>query len=55
MNNKNFNKNAHITVDWMVKYFDELNKYPVKSNIKPKDIFKKLPTIAPANASPLSP
>ncbi len=54
MNNKNFNKNAHITVDWMVKYFDELNKYPVKSNIKPKDIFKKLPTIAPSKGEKFS-
>ncbi len=51
---KDFNKNAHITVDWMVKYFDELNKYPVKSNVKPKEIFKKLPAIAPSKGEKFS-
>ena len=39
MNNKKFEKNAHIVIDWIVDYFEEIKKYPVKSLVKPREIF----------------
>ena len=45
MKKKEFKINSKNTLDWMVNYFDELNKYPVKSKVKPRDIFNKIPKI----------
>ena len=51
MKKKEFKINSKKTMDWMVNYFDELNKYPVKSKVKPRDIFNKIPKIPPKNHS----
>ena len=47
MKKKEFKINSKNTLDWMINYFDELNKYPVKSKVKPRDIFNKIPKIPP--------
>ena len=47
MKKKEFKINSKNTLDWMVDYFNELNKYPVKSKVKPRDIFNKIPKIPP--------
>ena len=47
MKKKEFKINSKNTLDWMVNYFNELNKYPVKSKVKPRDIFNKIPKIPP--------
>ena len=57
MNSDDFRKNAHELVDFMADYLDDLTtttKYPVKSQVKPKEIFNKLPEQAPAKAEPFS-
>ena len=47
MKKKEFKINSKNTLDWMFNYFDELNKYPVKSKVKPRDVFNKIPKIPP--------
>ncbi len=43
-----FRKNAHELVEWMAQYLENVEKYPVKSQAKPGDIFKQLPDKPPA-------
>ncbi len=54
MNIDEFRKNAHETVDWVADYFQNIEKYPVKSQVNPGDIFKQLPEKAPEEPEPYS-
>lgn len=57
MNSDDFRKFGHELVDWMADYLDDLantTKYPVKSLVKPKEIFNKLPDQPPSEAEPFS-
>ncbi len=47
MNNKEFRKHAHELVDWMADYLENIEQYPVKSQVAPKDIYNKLTDSAP--------
>lgn len=47
MDNNEFRKHAHEIVDWMADYFEEVEEYPVKPNIKPGDILARIPESAP--------
>lgn len=47
MTSDEFRKHAHELVDWMARYMDEVEKYPVKSTVKPGEIFSKLPDEPP--------
>ncbi len=47
MDNKNFREQAHLMVDWMADYLENIEKYPVKSKVKPGDIYKQLDNTAP--------
>jgi aromatic-L-amino-acid/L-tryptophan decarboxylase len=38
-----FRKNAHELVEWMAGYMEQVENYPVKSFVKPGEIFNKLP------------
>ena len=38
-----FRKNAHELVEWMAAYLENVEKYPVKSQVKPGEIFNKIP------------
>ena len=42
MTTEEFRKNAHELVDWMAGYMDNIEKYPVKSSVKPGDIFTQI-------------
>ena len=42
-----FRKHSHDLVDWMCKYFEEIEKYPIKPNIKPGSIYNSLPENPP--------
>jgi len=44
-----FRKYAHDLVEWMAGYMENVGKYPVKAQVKPGEIFKKLPDSPPAN------
>ncbi|MCK4835423.1 MAG: aspartate aminotransferase family protein [Candidatus Aminicenantes bacterium] len=47
MNIKEFRKHAHEAADWMADYLDHIEQYPVKSEVTPGDIIKKLPETPP--------
>ena len=42
-----FRKYAHETVDWIADYLENIEKYPVKSRVQPKDIYNQLDDSAP--------
>ncbi|MFX0123345.1 MAG: pyridoxal phosphate-dependent decarboxylase family protein [Candidatus Hodarchaeota archaeon] len=42
-----FRKYGHQMVDWMAEYLENVEKYPVKSQVAPKEIINKLPSSAP--------
>jgi aromatic-L-amino-acid decarboxylase len=44
-----FRKHAHELVEWMADYMENVEAYPVKSQVKPGEIFDRLPDKAPAN------
>lgn len=50
MNTETFRKHAHQLVDWMADYFENVENYPVMSQVKPGDILKQIPTKAPNQA-----
>ena len=47
MNFKEFQTNAHHLVDWMTRYLQNVETYPVKSQKLPEEIYKSLPTKPP--------
>jgi len=47
MNPKEFRENAHQLVDWMADYMEQVESYPVKSQVKPNEIFNQLPETPP--------
>jgi aromatic-L-amino-acid/L-tryptophan decarboxylase len=46
-NLEEFRKNAYDFIDWIVNYLKDIEKYPVKSQVKPKEIYDKIPEHAP--------
>jgi len=47
INNNEFRQYAHQFVDWMADFLEEIEEYPVKSQVNPGDIFKQLPASPP--------
>lgn len=47
MNNSDFRKHAHEMVDWMANYLENIEQYPVKSQVAPNDIYNQIPENAP--------
>ena len=43
-----FRKQAHALVDWMADYLEHVRELPVKSQVKPGEIFNLLPQSAPS-------
>lgn len=52
MNPGDFRKSAHQIVDWMASYMENVESYPVKSNVAPGEIFNTLPDEPPLNPEP---
>jgi aromatic-L-amino-acid decarboxylase len=44
-----FRKHAHELVEWMAGYMENVEEYPVKSPVKPGEIFNKLPDSPPTS------
>ena len=42
-----FREHAHNLVDWMADYYKNIDRYPVKSQVAPGEIFKKIPELPP--------
>ena len=47
MNLEEFKVNGHKMIDWMYEYMRDIEKYPIKPNIKPREIYNSLPNKAP--------
>jgi len=47
-----FRKHAHELVDWMAGYLENIEKYPVRSQVTPGEIFKQIPDKAPSDPQP---
>jgi aromatic-L-amino-acid decarboxylase len=44
-----FRRHAHELVEWMAGYMENVENFPVKSQVKPGEIFNKLPDAPPVN------
>ena len=49
MKPEDFRKHAHELVEWMAGYMENVEKYPVKSQVRPGEIFDSIPDIPPEN------
>lgn len=47
LNPKEFKKTANPVIDWIDNYLKNVKDYPVKSNVKPGEIYNQLPPTAP--------
>ena len=53
MKSPDFRKSAHDFVDWMADYFESIEKYPVKSQVKPGEILQKIKKEPPLQGEPM--
>lgn len=54
LNNTSFREEAHKLVDWMADFYENIEKYPVKSKAAPGDIIHQLPDRPPAKGEAFS-
>ncbi len=47
-----FRNHAHELVEWMASYMENIEDYPVKSQVSPGEIFSKLPDAPPLHPEP---
>ncbi|MDB4728082.1 aminotransferase class I/II-fold pyridoxal phosphate-dependent enzyme [Saprospiraceae bacterium] len=47
MDSSEFRKHAHQMVDWMADYMDNVDNYPVKSQVHPKKIYDQIEKVIP--------
>ncbi|HUW92358.1 MAG TPA: pyridoxal-dependent decarboxylase [Bacteroidales bacterium] len=48
MNLKEFRKNGHEIIEWIARYYEDIEKYPVKSRVAPGETRSLLPPLPPA-------
>ena len=49
-----FREYAHLFVDWMADYLENVDSYPVKSSVKPREIIDKIPGNPPTHSEDLN-
>jgi len=49
-NIEEFRIHAYEFIDWIVGYYKSIESFPVKSRVRPKEIFNKLPDLPPENS-----
>ena len=49
-----FRKHAHELVEWMARYMENVENYPVKSTVKPGEIFMQIPDAPPSDPQQFS-
>lgn len=49
INPSEFREWGHKMVDWISDYYENIQEYPVKSQVAPGDIFKQIPDSAPSS------
>ena len=50
MNTEEFRKHGHKLIDWIADYYEGIEKYPVKSQVSPKEIYDSLPPAGPESS-----
>ncbi|MFY0685536.1 MAG: aspartate aminotransferase family protein [Cyclobacteriaceae bacterium] len=50
MTSEEFRKNAHKAVDWVADYLENIEHYPVKSQVAPGDIGNQIPSYPPEDS-----
>ena len=53
MDTNEFRKHAHKLVDWIADYYENIEEYPVKSQVNPGDILTQLPDSIPIEGEPM--
>ena len=54
MDHEEFRREAHRLVDWMARYLAEIERYPVRAQVRPGEIAARLPAAPPAEAEPFA-
>jgi aromatic-L-amino-acid/L-tryptophan decarboxylase len=54
MDQETFRREAHRLVDWMAEYLTEVERYPVRAQVKPGEIAARLPAAPPQAAEPFA-
>jgi aromatic-L-amino-acid decarboxylase len=49
LNITEFRKKAHLLIDWMADYLENVEHYPVKSQVQPREIYEQIPNVIPNN------
>jgi aromatic-L-amino-acid/L-tryptophan decarboxylase len=49
MDTASFRKYGHEFIDWLADYFENIEQYPVKPDVQPGDILKRLPKAPPVH------
>ncbi len=52
MNTEEFRREGHKVIDWVADYLENVEKYPVKSQVKPGEIRAQLPPSPPVHGEP---
>ncbi|MFX0093171.1 MAG: pyridoxal phosphate-dependent decarboxylase family protein, partial [Candidatus Hodarchaeota archaeon] len=52
MKMEEFRRYAHEVVDWMIDYLENIENYPVMSQVKPKEVINQLPINPPQKSEP---
>lgn len=52
LDKESFREEAHKLVDWMADFYENIEKYPVKSQSKPGEVLSQLPTAPPTKGEP---
>lgn len=47
LKHSNFKQDAEEVIEWIDQYFKNIESFPVKSKMKPKEVYNQLPTSAP--------
>ena len=42
-----FRKNGYKLIDWIADYYENIEQYPIKSRVKPREVFNSIPQDAP--------
>jgi aromatic-L-amino-acid decarboxylase len=53
MDTTDFRRHAHAFVDWMADYMDQVERYPVRAQVKPGEIAARLPLSPPEDGEPM--
>ena len=44
-----FRSQGHKLIDWIAEYYKDIEKFPVKSQVQPGDIYQSIPKDAPVD------